>query len=105
MKTIECDLDVANFTKSLKSIGYNHYSAILDLIDNSISAGANKIWVDYYKEKKGSYRIVIADNGCGMKREDLIEALRIASSDPTVDRQQKDLGKFGYEISLIFTNR
>ncbi len=100
MKTVECDLDVANFTKSLKSIGYNHYSAILDLIDNSISAGANKIWVDYHEEKKGTYRIVVADNGCGMKRQDLIEALRIASSDPTALRQQKDLGKFGLGMKL-----
>lgn len=100
MKTVECELDVANFTKSFKSIGYNHYSAILDLIDNAISATANKIWVDYYVEKKGSYRIVVTDNGYGMEREGLIAALRIASSDPTASRQQKDLGKFGLGMKL-----
>jgi hypothetical protein len=100
MKTVECEIDVANFTKSFKSIGYNHYSAILDLIDNAVSAGASKIWVDYYGEKKGSYRIVIADNGCGMEREELIDAIRIASADPTTSRQQKDLGKFGLGMKL-----
>jgi hypothetical protein len=100
MKTIECDPDVANFTKSFKSIGYNHYSAILDLIDNAISAGATKVWIDYLEEKKGVYRILIADNGCGMKREDLIEAIRIASSDPTANRDRKDLGKFGLGMKL-----
>lgn len=100
MKTIECDIDVENFTKSFKSIGYNHYSAILDLIDNAVSAGASKIWVDYQKEKKGSFQIVIADNGCGMEREELINAIRIASADPTASRKQNDLGKFGLGMKL-----
>ena len=100
MKTVECDPDVANFTKSFKSIGYNHYSSILDLIDNSVSAGATEIWVDYSKDNKGKYRIVIADNGCGMERAELIEAMRIASSDPTLTRGGNDLGKFGLGMKL-----
>lgn len=100
-KTIECDPDVGNFTKSFKSIGYNHYSAILDLIDNSISAGATKVWIDYIKDKKGLFTIVIADNGNGMNRKILIEAMRIASADPTVIRTgKKDLGKFGLGMKL-----
>lgn len=100
MKTIECDPDVKNLTKSLKSIGYNHFSAILDLIDNSVSAGATKVWVDYHEEKGGDYRIVIADNGCGMEREELINAIRIASSDPTELRDKYNLGKFGLGMKL-----
>jgi hypothetical protein len=100
MKTILCEPDVANFTKSFKSIGYNHYSAILDLIDNSVSAGATKVWIDYSKEKKGNYKTIIADNGCGMDRNELIEAMRIASSDPTTARLGKDLGKFGLGLKL-----
>jgi len=100
MKTVECNPDVANFTKSFKSIGYNHYSAILDLIDNAVSAGASKIWVDYSKEKKGAYQTIIADNGWGMDREELFEAMRIASADPTADREGKDLGKFGLGMKL-----
>jgi hypothetical protein len=100
MKIINCDLDVENFTKSFKSIGYNHNSAILDLIDNAISAKATKVWVDYYKEKKGGYKIVIADNGCGMERKELLEKIRIASSDPSTPRDRKDLGKFGLGMKL-----
>lgn len=99
MKTVTCDPDVANFTKSFKSIGYNHYSAILDLIDNAVSAGATKVWVEYEK-KKGSYQTIIIDNGRGMHREELIEAMRIASSDPTTLRDGKDLGKFGLGMKL-----
>jgi hypothetical protein len=100
MKTVVCDPDVVNFTKSFKSIGYNHYSAILDLIDNSVSAGATKVWVDYSKDRKGNYQTIIADNGCGMERNELIEAMRIASSDPTTVRTGKDLGKFGLGLKL-----
>ena len=38
------------FTKSFKNIGYNHYTAILDIIDNSISAEATKVWIEYTKD-------------------------------------------------------
>jgi hypothetical protein len=100
MKTIVCDPDVVNFTKSFKSIGYNHYSAILDLIDNSVGAGATKVWVDYSKDKKGNYQTIIADNGWGMDKNELIEAMRIASSDPMAVRTGKDLGKFGLGLKL-----
>ena len=100
MKTIICDPDVVNFTKSFKSIGYNHYSAILDLIDNSVSAGSTKIWIDYFADIKGNFKIIIADNGCGMNRNKLFEAMRIASSDPTMVRLGTDLGKFGLGLKL-----
>jgi hypothetical protein len=100
MKTIECDPNVSNFTKSFKNIGYNHYSAILDIIDNSVSAKATKIWIEYTKDSKKSLNVVIADNGCGMNRGNLIEAMRIASSDPTQKRNDHDLGKFGLGMKL-----
>ena len=51
--------------------------------------------------------MVIADNGVGMDREGLIEAMRIASSDPTLERNDRDLGKFGLgmKLSLFLPNR
>ena len=100
IKTIECDPNVSNFTKSFKNIGYNHYSAILDIIDNSVSAKATKIWIEYTKDSKKSLNVVISDNGCGMDRDGLIEAMRIASSDPTLKRKDSDLGKFGLGMKL-----
>ena len=100
IKTIECNPNVSNFTKSFKNIGYNHYSAILDIIDNSVSARASKIWIEYTKDTNNSLTVVIADNGFGMDREGLIEAMRIASSDPTLKRNDSDLGKFGLGMKL-----
>ena len=63
IKTIECNPNVSNFTKSFKNIGYNHYTAILDIIDNSISAKATKVWIEYTKDTNNSLTVVIADNG------------------------------------------
>ena len=99
-KTIVCEPNVVNFTKSFKNIGYNHYSAILDLIDNSISAGASKIWVDYKKNNNNSYNCFINDNGSGMNKNELIEAMRIASSNPNLARAENELGKFGLGLKL-----
>lgn len=92
----ECPPDLGNFTKSLLNIGYSHYVAVLDIIDNSIAANASKVWVKYEDDS-----IVISDNGNGMSPEELFEAMRIASSDPTQLRSSdSDLGKFGLGLKL-----
>ena len=92
----ECPPDLGNFTKSLLNIGYSHYVAVLDIIDNSIAANATKVWVKYENNS-----IIISDNGDGMTTEELFEAMRIASSDPTQLRSSdSDLGKFGLGLKL-----
>lgn len=96
MRFKECPPDLGNFTKSLLNIGYSHYVAVLDIIDNSIAAGASKVWVQYEDNS-----IVISDNGRGMSPQELFEAMRIASSDPTALRSSgSDLGKFGLGLKL-----
>ena len=92
----DCPPDLGNFTKSLLNIGYSHYVAVLDIIDNSIAANASKVWVKYEDDS-----IIISDNGKGMTTEELFEAMRIASSDPTQLRSSdSDLGKFGLGLKL-----
>lgn len=49
-------------------------SAVKELIENSIDAGAHAISVEI--ERGGSALIAIADDGCGMTREDAILSLR-----------------------------
>jgi hypothetical protein len=96
MELRECSPDLGNFTKSLLNIGYSHYVAVLDIIDNAIAASATKIWIKYEEE-----RIIISDNGKGMDPATLFESMRIASSDPTIVRSQSsDLGKFGLGLKL-----
>lgn len=97
---IECAPNLGNFTKSLLSIGYTHYTAILDIIDNSIAAGSSKVWINYHLDENLN-SIIIGDNGCGMLDQELFEAMRIASADPLQSRNSEtDLGKFGLGLKL-----
>lgn len=77
---------------SLRSVGYNEETAIADIIDNCISAQAHEIQIQFDWSKK---RIVISDDGFGMSAEELIENMRIGSSDPSKMRSEDDLGRFG----------
>ncbi|WHH57178.1 ATP-binding protein [Petroclostridium sp. X23] len=77
---------------SLRSVGYTEETAIADIIDNSISADASKIKMFFDWDEK---RILIADNGKGMSKEELLESMKIGSTDPNDYRSEKDLGRFG----------
>ena len=77
---------------SLRSVGYTEETAIADIIDNSISAGAKKIELYFDWEKKN---ILIADDGEGMDKNMLLESMKIGSSDPNQERGENDLGRFG----------
>ncbi|WP_460989182.1 ATP-binding protein [Sphingobium sp. TomTYG45] len=80
--------------ESLRGIGYSPPAAIADLIDNSIAAGATQVRVDF--EWRGSGSIVrITDNGRGMDRAALVEAMRPAGRHPFEPREPADLGRFG----------
>lgn len=79
---------------SYRSFGYNLSTAIADIVDNSISANAKIIEIDYAWNGKDSY-ISITDNGDGMNLEDLVRAMTPGSKDPEEIRNENDLGRFG----------
>lgn len=79
---------------SYRSFGYNLSTAIADIVDNSISANANEIYLEYKWNGQDSY-IYIKDNGNGMHREELVQAMTPGSKDPDEERSEKDLGRFG----------
>ncbi len=79
---------------SYRSFGYNLSTAIADIIDNSISANANEIRLEYKWNGQDSF-ISISDNGIGMSREELVLAMTPGSKDPEEQRSEKDLGRFG----------
>lgn len=80
--------------ESLRDIGYTLPTALADVIDNSITAGASsvRIYADTIGEDAS---IAILDNGCGMDQAELIEALRPGSKNPRETRTASDLGRFG----------
>lgn len=81
---------------ALQNIGYDNISAITDIVDNSIDAGATKIQIELEKNKDG-LKIMIIDNGKGMTKEILDQALKLGSD--TLHDGLSDLGKFGMGLS------
>jgi signal transduction histidine kinase len=60
--------------ESLRAFGYNIQTAISDLVDNSISAGAKNVWLSFYWDGTNSH-VLIRDDGHGMTESQLIEAI------------------------------
>lgn len=86
--------EASSMIETFRAIGYNIETAIADIIDNSISANAKNIWIDF--EWKGSKTwLSIKDDGIGMNDTELIQAMRPGSKNPLQERNQKDLGRFG----------
>jgi hypothetical protein len=79
---------------SYRSFGYTLQTAVADIIDNSISAGAVNIWIDYHWEGRDS-NLIISDDGEGMDLKELVDALTPGSKDPETERGENDLGRFG----------
>jgi hypothetical protein len=84
--------NAARLIESLRSVGYNNYTAIADLVDNSLDAfaGLVKIEIGLHQD---DYLITISDNGVGMDFEVLDQALRLGSK--TSKNGKSDLGKYG----------
>jgi len=79
---------------SYRSFGYNLSTAISDIIDNSISANATEIRLEYNWNGQDSF-ISICDNGIGMNKDELVLAMTPGSKDPEEERCENDLGRFG----------
>lgn len=80
--------------QSLRAFGYDLTTAVADLIDNSITAGAKNIYIDFEWQGKDSC-IYMLDDGKGMNEEELINAMRPGSQNPLSERSKNDLGRFG----------
>ena len=80
--------------ESMRDIGYSLQTAVADVVDNSITAGADSIRLlaDTTSEEPA---FGILDNGSGMTEEELFEAMRAGSRSPLEERAAHDLGRFG----------
>ena len=76
---------------SLRDIGYDLPSAVADLVDNSVDAGATRVDITIDGRGANAY-ISIADDGRGMTERKIDEAMRYGSR-RSYDRN--DLGRFG----------
>ncbi len=80
--------------EALRGLGYNTQTALADIIDNSVSAGASEVRIEFIWAQSGS-RITCLDNGIGMSANGLDLAMRLGERNPLEERSKSDLGRFG----------
>lgn len=79
---------------SIRNIGYSFESAVADIIDNSISVQSKNIRIFFPVNTKEEVYIAFLDDGKGMTRAEVINALKIGSNFEG-ERDEFDLGRFG----------
>lgn len=80
--------------ETFRAIGYTLETAVADIIDNSIAAGAENVWIT--REWKGdATTFCIKDDGKGMDSKECIQAMKPGSKNPLSEREEADLGRFG----------
>lgn len=94
MRDLDLPPRAAALSESLRDLGYTIDTAIADIIDNSIAANATKVDI-WCEPEDDNPTLAIVDNGDGMSRSTLIEAMRYGSKNPRAIRDSGDLGRFG----------
>lgn len=92
-ETLEVIPDPVSLIESMRAVGYSVEAAIADLVDNSISAKADTIDIQY--DASATPFVAILDNGNGMLPDELTNAMRHGSHNPVDERDPGDLGRFG----------
>ena len=93
-KKMEIGPRPSSMIESMRDIGYSLQTAVADLIDNSITAGARNIEL-LADTTSPEPAIGILDDGTGMSNKELLEAIRLGSRNPRERRAKDDLGRFG----------
>lgn len=94
MKTREAPPRASAMLESLRGLGYSTGAALADIIDNSISASATDVDIQFnWKDKLSS--VFILDNGVGMSDQELERAMTLGDKNPLEQRSVNDLGRFG----------
>ena len=84
----------------LISLDFKIEAAIAHLIDNSISANAKNIFINFHatSENASEYWISILDNGEGMSSEQLNDAMILGKSK---NRHESDHGVYGFGLKWL----
>lgn len=100
VETVPLIPDPARTMEGLRDMGYSFETAVADLVDNSIAANATTVDIKVQLDWRGQVRLAIADDGDGMDRNHLQEAMTYGSvkrADPA------SLGKFGLGLKTAST--
>lgn len=98
----ELTINPDRLCEGISKIGYRPSSAIMDIIDNSIAAGASEITIEMFlkvgstgQSRSGVSAFRITDNGTGMNAAQLSKALAIGVE---FDYPENSLSKFGFGL-------
>lgn len=92
--------DPARTMEGLRDTGYDFRTAIADLVDNSIAAHAKTINIQVNMGYKGEIRVLITDDGDGMDKKALLDAMRYGSPRRP---NPASLGKYGLGLKTAST--
>jgi hypothetical protein len=92
--------DPERIIEGLRDTGYEFNTAMADVIDNSIAAKAANIDVAVAMDFGGNILVSVNDDGYGMDRDGLINAMRYGSKRRV---EQASLGKFGLGLKTAST--
>ena len=84
----------AAMMEALRGLGYSPAAALADIVDNSVSAGAKNVAIDFAWSGAAT-RISILDDGRGMDDAELESAMTLGDKNPLDARSPDDLGRFG----------
>ena len=86
--------------EGLRDTGYDFNTALADIVDNSIDAGARNVDIRIGMEPDGRIVIMVADDGCGMDRTALLDAMTYGATGRNGTHR---LGKFGLGLKTAST--
>lgn len=93
MKSRPLPPEASVLLESMRAIGYDAATAVADLIDNSITAGARRVSIRFEPGRPSA--LAVLDDGAGMTEDELEIAMRHGSRNPADVRPPEDLGRFG----------
>lgn len=98
-QNIRVEMDAARVCDAIAKIGYSPAAALMDIIDNSVTAGARRVVVEMdtdpdktfaVKNNVVAYRVI--DDGKGMDADEILNALKLGAR---ADYADDSLSKFG----------
>lgn len=84
----------------LRDTGYEFETAVADIVDNSIAANAKQVDLWLAADLRGNIRLMIVDDGDGMDRDGLKNAMRYGSR---ARPSAASLGKYGLGLKTAST--
>ena len=94
MKVIDMPPFAPVLMESTRAIGYSLEAAVADIVDNSIAASATNVDIQFSPYDAVPF-ISILDNGSGMDKDQINDAMRYGSQSSLNERESTDLGRFG----------